>query len=139
MKKETISIGLVVSEFNAEITEKMLAAALACARREGCAVAKVVRVPGAYDTPLAAKKLLKMRGIDAVAVIGAIVTGGTKHDEFIASAMANALTSLSLEFEKPVTLGVIGPGATYAKANARAKEYAERAVMGAKKLVTGMK
>ena len=130
-----ISMGLVVSEFNSEITEKMLSAALNCVKREGCAVAKVVRVPGAYDAPLAAKRLLKMRGIDAVAVIGAIVKGGTKHDELIAASMAHALTALSLEFEKPVTLGVIGPGATYAKANARAKEYAERAVMGAKKLV----
>jgi len=128
------TIALVVSEFNAEITENMLSHARATAKKNNITIAKIIRVPGAYDAPLAVKKLLKMREVRAVAVLGAIITGETKHDELIAGALANALSSLSLEFEKPVTLGVIGPGATYAMAKARAKGYAGRAVTGASKM-----
>lgn len=121
-------IALVVAEFNSEITSKMLGSALAEAKRRDSDVVKVLHVPGAYDAPLAAKHLLRERGIDGVAVLGAIIKGGTKHDEVIANALAHALTSLSLEFEKPVALGVMGPGLSYLQAKARARGYAERAV-----------
>jgi 6,7-dimethyl-8-ribityllumazine synthase len=131
---KSATIGIVASEFNSDITEQMLAHAIATAKKNNITIAKTIRVPGAYDAPLAAKKLLKIREVQAVAVIGAIITGETKHDELISTALANALTALSLEFEKPVTLGVIGPGATYAMAKARAKGYAERAVIGAGKM-----
>ncbi|MFA6036203.1 MAG: 6,7-dimethyl-8-ribityllumazine synthase [Candidatus Micrarchaeia archaeon] len=128
------SIAVVASEFNQAIVDEMLKHAIAAAKKRKITIAKTIRVPGAYDAPLAVKKLLERRDISAVAVIGAIITGETKHDELIAGALANALTALSLQYEKPVTLGVIGPGATYAMAKARAKGYAERAVTGAGKM-----
>lgn len=139
-----IRLGIVASEFNSSIMDTMVARALAKAKSTGCTVkpSHIIRVPGAYDAPLAVKKLLKMRGsssVDAVVVLGAIITGETKHDELIANATAQALTSLSLEFEKPVMLGIIGPGADYAQAKARAGEYAERAVLGAKKMVENLR
>jgi 6,7-dimethyl-8-ribityllumazine synthase len=129
-----LHIAIVVADFNSEITSKMLASALAEAKRGECDVVKVIHVPGAYDSPLAAKLLLKDRNVDCVAVLGAIIKGGTKHDAVIANAIAGALTSLSLEFEKPVALGVMGPGLSYTQAKARAKGYAERAVLCAKQM-----
>jgi 6,7-dimethyl-8-ribityllumazine synthase len=57
-----------------------------------------------------AKRLLKRKDIDGVVLIGAVIKGDTNHDELIASATASAAASLALEFEKPVGLGVTGPG-----------------------------
>ena len=130
-----INIAIVRSKFNGEITSKMLKAALSQAKKRGVAVAAVAEVPGAFDIPLAAKRLLKRRDVDCVTTIGAIVKGGTKHDEVIAMALAHWLPALALEFEKPVSLGVIGPGVTEAQAKARAVEYAARAVDAAIDLV----
>ncbi len=133
-----MKIAIVCSKFNEDITEKMLEAGLAQAKRRGVVVAAVIEVPGAFDSPLAAKKLLKRNDVSAVAVIGAIVTGGTKHDEVIAGALARGLVVLSLQFEKPVTLGVIGPGVSEAQAKARAVEYGTRAVDAAIDLVNAI-
>lgn len=133
-----IRIAIVRSKFNGEITSKMLKAALAQAKKRGVAIASVIEVPGAFDIPLAAKKLLKRRDVAAVATLGAIVTGGTKHDEVIGMALAHWLPAISLEFEKPVALGVIGPGVTQAQAKARAVEYGTRAVDAAVDLVNAI-
>jgi riboflavin synthase len=131
-----ITLGFVISEFNTELTTAMEKAAKNYADRQKAVVAAVIRVPGAYDIPLAAKKLLVSdKKIDAVVTLGAIVKGETKHDETIAQAAASALTQLSLEMNKPITLGVIGPGATDEAAEARKTEYAERAVQSALDLV----
>lgn len=67
----------------------------------------VVRVPGSFEIPLAAKRLLKTKKYAAVICLGAIIKGETKHDEFIAQAITNALMNLGLEFNTPVMLGVI--------------------------------
>ncbi len=120
-----IGIGFVVSEFNDEITDKMLDVA-----KKNVAQAEIIEtitVPGAFDSPLAVKKLLMNKKIDCVAVLGAVVKGETKHDEVIVFNIANKLIGLSLEFNKPVTLGVIGPDVTWEQATARANSYAKHA------------
>ena len=104
-----MKIGLVVSRFNREVTREMEDRAAEKAEELGVEVEKV-RVPGAYDTPLAAKRLCERDDIDAVATAGAVVTGDTDHDSVVTEAAADALTRLSLEDDKPVTLGVAGPG-----------------------------
>jgi 6,7-dimethyl-8-ribityllumazine synthase len=134
-----MKIAIVCSKFNGEITSKMLKAALLRAKTRGVGVVSVLFVPGAFDSPLAVKKLLKRKDVSAVAVLGAIVTGGTKHDEVIGFAIANSLSLLSMEFEKPVALGVIGPGVSESQAKARAVEYAGRAVDAAIDLVGVLK
>ena len=85
----------------------------------GAEVVETLEVPGAYDTPLAADRLARRDDIDAVAVLGAIVTGDTDHDRVIADAAARGLTDVSLERDTPVTFGVTGPGMSAAEADER--------------------
>lgn len=127
-------LGIVVARFNSEITWKMKAKALETVAAEG-AEARVVEVPGVYDMPLVAKKLLMDKKVDAVVALGAVVRGETAHDEVITKDAARRLGDLSLEFNKPVTLGIIGHNASQEKAHERADGYAERAVKAAAELV----
>lgn len=124
-------IGIVVSEFNWEITGKMLSAALEYSGRMGVEVGYVCRVPGAFEIPLFARELAMRGDVDAVVALGAIVKGETMHDEVIGFTLAHMLAEISLECGKPVALGVSGPGMTYEQGLARASEYAERAVRAA--------
>ncbi|WP_420806571.1 6,7-dimethyl-8-ribityllumazine synthase [Ignicoccus islandicus] len=96
---------------------------------------EVVYVPGVFETPLATKVLLERDDIDAVAVIGAVIKGETDHDQVVAHQAARKLLDLSLEYNKPVALGIIGPNATREQATERIEEYARRAVEAAVKMV----
>ncbi len=130
-----ITLGFIVAEFNPEITKEMEKTALEHAKKVGAVISTTIHVPGVYDIPLAVKKLLLDKRIDAVVTLGAVIKGDTKHDEVICQSTANTLATLSLDFNKPISLGIIGPGATDAQADARKKEYAERAVDAAITLV----
>lgn len=132
---DEITIGIVASEFNREITEKMGKHAIGYAVSQKIKIKRIVSVPGAYDIPLAVKKLLMDKNVDAVIALGAVIKGETKHDEIIASTTAKTLQELSLEYKKPVTLGIIGPAATFGQASNRAEQYAERAVDAATSMV----
>ncbi|WP_101296426.1 6,7-dimethyl-8-ribityllumazine synthase [Halegenticoccus soli] len=120
-----VSLGLVVSRFNASVTEEMEEAAREAAADRGAEIVEAIRVPGSYDAPLAADRLARRRDVEAVAVVGAIVTGDTDHDRVIADAAARALTRVSLERDKPVTFGVSGPGMSGAEARERVGKGAE--------------
>lgn len=130
-----MNIGIVTGEFNPEITSVMEKHAIVTAEKLGVNVVKSMKVPGSFDMPIVVKKLLERNDIDAVITLGAIIKGDTKHDEIIGNAVAIKLAHLSTEFNKPVALGIIGPGATWEQAELRAKEYAERALVAAIKLV----
>jgi len=123
-------IVLVASEFNAPIPDRMVEAARRKADALGATVVAVVRVPGAWEIPLAVKRALARRDVDAVVAIGAVVKGETQHDELISETVAPALMRLQLETGKPVGLGITGPGMTRAQAEARV-ESAARAVEAA--------
>lgn len=129
-----VRIGLVVARFNAPITEAMEASAREAADANDAEVVETLHVPGAYDAPLAADRLARRDDVDAVAVLGAIVTGETDHDEVIGHAAAGRLTDVSLDRDTPVTLGISGPGQSAEQARARAEKGAE-AVEGAIDLV----
>ena len=120
-----VTLGLVIAEFNRPVTEDMERAAIEAAEASDATVAETVHVPGAYDSPLAADRLAIRDDIDAVAVIGAIITGDTDHDQVIGSATATRLTDVSLERDTPVTLGVTGPGMSADEARARIEKGAE--------------
>ncbi|WP_254767549.1 6,7-dimethyl-8-ribityllumazine synthase [Salinilacihabitans rarus] len=128
------ALGLVIAQFNRPITEQMEEAAREAAADAGAEVRETVRVPGAYDAPLAADRLARREDVDAVAVIGAIITGDTDHDQVIAESTAGRLSDVSLERDTPVTLGVTGPGMSAAEARERV-ENAAKAVDGAIDLV----
>ena len=127
-------MAIVVSEFNYDVTHVMLQKALDHARFLGVTVTYVVKVPGTYDMPLAVAELLRKDDVDAVATLGAVIQGETRHDEVVAHQAARKLLDLSIEFRKPVSLGVIGPGASRLQALERAEEYARRAVESAVKM-----
>ncbi|NHN49529.1 6,7-dimethyl-8-ribityllumazine synthase [Halostella sp. JP-L12] len=114
-----VTLGLVVAEFNAPITEQMEESAREAADELGAEVAETLRVPGAYDSPLAADRLARRDDVDAVAVVGAIITGDTDHDQKIAEAAYGRLTDVSLDRDTPVALGISGPGMTPDEARAR--------------------
>ena len=124
------SIGLVVSRFNRPITERMEEAATRAAEERGATIVETSLVPGAYDTPLAADRLARRPDVEAVAVVGAIVTGDTGHDRVIADAAAQGLTDVSVSRDTPVTLGITGPDMTAEEANERV-DYGASAVESA--------
>ena len=119
------SLGLVVAQFNSAVTDEMRAAAEDAAAERDAEISGVLEVPGSYDAPLAADRLARRDDIDAVAVIGAIVTGDTDHDKVIADAAAQKLTDVSLDRDTPVTFGVSGPGMSGAEAREREDKGAE--------------
>ncbi len=129
-----MNIGIVTAEFNSEITSVMERSAMGRAEELGIKVIKSAKVPGSFDMPVVVGKLLKRKDIDAVVTLGAVIKGGTMHDEVIGYTVAKKLADLSVEYGKPVALGIIGPGATWRQAEERAKDYAERALDAAIKL-----
>jgi len=130
----TIKIGFVVAEFNRDITYQMEILGEEHAKFLGAEVAEKIYVPGAYDMPLAIKKLLEKKDIDAVVTIGCVIEGDTSHDEVVVAQVTRKMTDLSLEYGKPVALGISGPGMTRMQAMDR-MDYAKRAVEAAVKLV----
>jgi len=114
-----VRLGLVVAEFNRDVTEEMERRARETATELDVEIAETVHVPGAYDAPLAADRLARRDDIDAVTVIGAIKSGDTDHDQIIGSAMAQGLTDVSLDRDTPVMCGVLGPGMSQAEAEER--------------------
>ena len=118
-------LGLVVAQYNSAVTEPMTAAARDAAGERDATIGETLPVPGVYDAPLAADRLARRSDIDAVAVVGAVVTGDTDHDRVIADATAAALTDISLERDVPVTFGVSGPGQSGAEARERIDKGAE--------------
>ena len=132
---QAIGLGIVLSVFNKEITEKMPVFAAEEAEKIGAFVVSTIRVEGAFDMPLAAKKLLEDKRVNAVVALGFVKKGETGHDKIVATNAARQLSNLSLEYRKPVSLGIIGPGANYSQAEIRKSEYAKHAVRAAVNLV----
>ena len=105
-----MKIALVVSDFNFEVTSLMLERARRQVEFLGAEVSHVVHVPGVYDMPLVVKRLLERNDVDGVVLIGAVIKGETKHDELIAGTTGAAAVELALKYDKPVALGITGPG-----------------------------
>ncbi|MEO3993859.1 MAG: 6,7-dimethyl-8-ribityllumazine synthase [Desulfurococcaceae archaeon TW002] len=134
-----VRLAIVVAEFNYDVTYLMLQKALEHAEFLGAQVSYVVKVPGSFEIPLAVKELLKKNEVDAVVTLGAIIQGETKHDEVVAQQSSRKILDLSIEYGKPVTLGIIGPGATRMQALERVEDYARRAVEAAVKMCERLK
>ncbi|MFB1015830.1 MAG: 6,7-dimethyl-8-ribityllumazine synthase [Alteromonadaceae bacterium] len=103
-------IAIVVSRFNSFIVESLLEGALDALKRHGNIADKditIVRVPGAYELPVAAKRIAQKGGCDAIIAIGAVIRGGTPHFEFVAGECNSGLAQVAMEFTLPVAFGVI--------------------------------
>ena len=105
-----MKIALLVSDFNFDVTSMMLERARRHAEFLGVEVSHVVHVPGVFDMPLVMRKLLKRRDVDGLVILGAVIKGDTGHDELIAGPVARTAVDLALQFDKPVGLGITGPG-----------------------------
>lgn len=134
-----IALAIVVSEFNGEITSRMLEKAQEHAARLGARVRYVFHVPGAFDMPLAVERLLKKREVDAVVTLGAVIKGDTRHDDIVAENASRLISDLSLKHGKPVALGITGPGMTEKQAVARQEEVPVRAVDAAVGMVARLR
>ena len=124
----TEKLGMVVSKFNYEITGEMSRRAQERAKEIGAHIVKIIEVPGSFEIPLAAKQLLEDKNIQGVITIGTIIKGGTDHDNVVANAVARKLLDLSVEYGKPVSLGISGPNITWQQSEKRIEEYAIRSV-----------
>jgi len=129
----------VVSEFNEKVTSRMLAVAQEKANTLKLKILHICTVPGAYDMPIIVNSLLEKNDVDAVVTLGAIIKGQTKHDEVISHSTAQALTALSIQYQKPVSLGISGPGMQERHAYARIRPVAERAVEAVVKISSELK
>jgi 6,7-dimethyl-8-ribityllumazine synthase len=138
-QKLKAKLGFVVSEFNNEITYKMLARAKQYIKRADASIRYVCYVPGSFDMPLMIGELLKKKDVDAVVTLGAVIKGETGHDEIIAGNVARLIADLSLRSGKPVSLGVTGPSMTIEQAMERIEIIPMRAVDAAIKMVFRMR
>jgi len=104
-----MKFALVVSRFNSFITERLAEGALDCLKRQGASDADltVVRVPGAWEIPLVAKRLAQSRQYDAVICLGAVIRGSTPHFEYVAAEVSKGVAQVSLETGLPVLFGIL--------------------------------
>ena len=106
---EKARYGILAGRFNSFIVESLVAGALDTLRRSGVEDADVtlVHVPGAYEMPLAAKKMADSGRFDAIIAVGAVIRGSTPHFDFVAGECSKGLATVSLESGVPVANGVI--------------------------------
>jgi len=101
--------GLLVGRFNSFIVERLVEGALDTLKRHGAEEAniEIVRVPGAFEMPLAAKRMAAAGRYDAIIALGAVIRGGTPHFEYVASECTKGLAGVSMQYDLPVTFGVL--------------------------------
>ncbi|MZG30127.1 MAG: 6,7-dimethyl-8-ribityllumazine synthase [Nitrospinae bacterium] len=106
---EGLRFGIIVSRFNDLITSNLLNGALSALKEQkaGEEDIEVIRVPGAFEIPQAAKKLCSTRNFDAIICLGAVIKGGTPHFEYISAETSRGINQVGLEFNIPVLFGVL--------------------------------
>ena len=101
--------GIIVSRFNSFVSERLLEGALDTLLRSGAEedAIDVVRVPGAFEIPLVAKKMANTRRFDAVICLGAVIRGSTPHFDYVSAEVTKGVAMIGMESEIPVIFGVI--------------------------------
>lgn len=108
---DQIKIGIVVSEWNEQITESLYSGAIQTLVSSGVSKENITRinVPGSFELSLGGQWLAQDDSIDAVICLGCVIQGETKHFDFICDAVAQGITNVSLKYNKPVIFGVLTP------------------------------
>ena len=108
MSETTPRLAIIVSQFNPEVTHGLRDGALAYLNENGVPVApdNIYSAPGAFETPLIAKRLARA-GFDGVICVGCVIKGDTAHFEYISEATAHGLMQVGLETGKPITFGIL--------------------------------
>jgi 6,7-dimethyl-8-ribityllumazine synthase len=106
---EGYRFGLVVSRFNDFISSKLVEGAVDALKRHGATEEQLllVKVPGAFEIPLAAKKLAQSGKVDAVICLGAVIRGSTPHFEYVAAEVSKGIAVVALDTNVPVAFGVL--------------------------------
>jgi 6,7-dimethyl-8-ribityllumazine synthase len=100
---------LVVSRFNDFITDRLVGGAVDALVRSGALTENIdiVKVPGAFEIPLVAKKMAKKGKYNAIVCLGAVIRGATPHFEYVSAEVTKGIAMVSLEFEIPVIFGIV--------------------------------
>jgi len=100
---------LVVSRFNSFVVESLLAGAVDALKRHGAEEADltIVRVPGAFEMPVAIERIAAKGGYDAIVALGAVIRGGTPHFDYVAGECVKGMAQVSLKHTVPVSFGVL--------------------------------
>nr|WP_072537249.1 6,7-dimethyl-8-ribityllumazine synthase [Anaerococcus mediterraneensis] len=100
---------IVIARFNHFITDRLLEGCLDTLKRHEVKDEEIsiIRVPGAFEIPLAAKKLVKKDDVDAVICLGAVIRGDTPHFDYVCAEVSKGVAHVGLESEKPVIFGVV--------------------------------
>jgi 6,7-dimethyl-8-ribityllumazine synthase len=106
---EGLKFGVVVARFNDFITSKLLGGALDCLHRHGAAddLVDVAWVPGAYEIPLAAKKMAESKKYDAVICLGAVIRGSTSHYDYVCNEVSKGVAQVGMSTGVPTIFGVV--------------------------------
>jgi 6,7-dimethyl-8-ribityllumazine synthase len=109
LRGEGLRIGIVVSRFNAEVGETLLATCTAALKKRGVSASDIhiVTVPGALEVPLALQKLANTGKYDALIALGAVIRGETYHFEVVANESAGGITTVALDTGVPVANGIL--------------------------------
>lgn len=104
-----LKIGIVVSQWNAEITEALLEGAQTALVAAGVKKRniQVITVPGSFELPLAAQRLVRHKRIDGVIALGCVIKGETPHFDYICQAVSQGIMRVGLDSAKPVAFGVL--------------------------------
>ncbi len=129
-----MKIGIVVSEYNYDITMMMLERAKDHVKFLGAEVSEVLKVPGTFEIPLGVRNLIRGGNVDGVVTLGAVIQGETDHDDIIMQNAARKIMDISIDSGIPVSLGITGPGQTRLQAEARI-EKAKSAVESVVKML----
>jgi 6,7-dimethyl-8-ribityllumazine synthase len=107
--KKGTKFGIVVSRFNSLITERLTEAAIDCIVRHGGDAndITIVRVPGAYELPVAVQALCNTESFSAVIALGCVIRGGTPHFDYVASEATKGIGSAALDSGIPVAFGLL--------------------------------
>ena len=123
-----MKIAAVCGSFHKEEIQRMLEYAENEANFNGAEISKIIWVPGSMEKPLAVKRLLTQVSIDGAVVLGIIERGETAHGQTMGQAVIQSLINLQLETNKPVGIGILGPGILPEQIADRLTPYAQDAV-----------
>lgn len=123
-----MKIVAVCGSFHKEEIQKMLEYAMDEANSNDSEICEVVWVPGSMEAPLALERLLKRNDVDAAITLGIIERGETKHGLVMGQAVTRAIIDLQIKHNKPIGLGIIGPGAENHHIEPRLEPHARAAV-----------
>jgi len=106
---EGFSFAIIVSRFNDFISSKLVEGAMDALKRHGGDEEQIilVKVPGAFEIPIAAKKLTEDGKYNAIICLGAVIKGATPHFDYVAAEVSKGIAQVSLESRVPVTFGVL--------------------------------